>query len=51
MARAAREWRQAVDPTRLDMRDAITEAMGIEVTELSAEVVVATMPVHGPTLP
>jgi acyl-coenzyme A thioesterase PaaI-like protein len=40
-----------VDPTRLDMRDTIMEAVGIEVTELSAERVVATMPVHGPTLP
>ena len=49
MARAAREWRQTVDLGRLDMRDTIMEAIGIEVAELSAERVVATMPVHGPT--
>ena len=49
MARAAREWRQMVDLGRLDMRDTIMEAIGIEVAELSAERVVATMPVHGPT--
>jgi uncharacterized protein (TIGR00369 family) len=49
VARAAREWRQTVDLGRLDMRDTIMEAIGIEVAELSAERVVATMPVHGPT--
>ena len=49
MAQAAREWRQTVDLGRLDMRDTIMEAIGIEVAELSAERVVATMPVHGPT--
>ena len=49
MARAAREWRQTVDLGRLDMTDTIMEAIGIEVAELSAERVVATMPVHGPT--
>ena len=49
MAQAAREWRQTVDLGRLDTRDTIMEAIGIEVTELSAERVVATMPVHGPT--
>ena len=49
MARATREWRQTVDLGRLDMRDTIMEAIGIEVAELSAERVVATMPVHGPT--
>jgi 1,4-dihydroxy-2-naphthoyl-CoA hydrolase len=38
-----------VDPTKLDMRDTIMEAIGIEVTELSEGRVVATMPVHGPT--
>ena len=51
VARAARERRQRVDLGRLDMRDTIMEAIGIEVAELSAERVVATMPVHGPTLP
>ena len=49
MAQAAHEWRQTVDLGRLDMRDTIMEAIGIEVAELSAERVVATMPVHGPT--
>ena len=49
VARATREWRQTVDLGRLDMRDTIMEAIGIEVAELSAERVVATMPVHGPT--
>ena len=49
MAQAVREWRQTVDLGRLDMRDTIMEAIGIEVAELSAERVVATMPVHGPT--
>ena len=49
MAQAAREWRQTVDLGRLDIRDTIMEAIGIEVAELSAERVVATMPVHGPT--
>jgi len=49
VAQAAREWRQTVDLGRLDMRDTIMEAIGIEVAELSAERVVATMPVHGPT--
>jgi hypothetical protein len=29
----------------------LVEAIGIEVTEFSAERVVATMPVYGPTLP
>lgn len=38
-----------MDPTQLDMRDTIMEAIGIEVTHLSEERVVATMPVHGPT--
>ena len=49
VAQAARERRQRVDLGRLDMRDTIMEAIGIEVAELSAERVVATMPVHGPT--
>jgi len=49
VAQAAREWRQTVDLGRLDIRDTIMEAIGIEVAELSAERVVATMPVHGPT--
>jgi 1,4-dihydroxy-2-naphthoyl-CoA hydrolase len=49
VARASREWRQPVELERLDMRDTIMEAIGIEVTELSEERVVATMPVHGPT--
>ena len=38
-----------MDPTQLDIRDTIMEAIGIEVTDLSEERVVATMPVHGPT--
>ena len=38
-----------MDLGRLDIRDTIMEAIGIEVAELSAERVVATMPVHGPT--
>jgi 1,4-dihydroxy-2-naphthoyl-CoA hydrolase len=38
-----------VDPAHLDMTDTIMEAIGIEVTEVSEERVVATMPVHGPT--
>ena len=38
-----------VDPRHLDMSGTIMEAIGIEVTELSEERVVATMPVHGPT--
>jgi hypothetical protein len=38
-----------VDPGRLDTRDTIMEAIGIEVTDLSEDRVVATMPVHGPT--
>jgi 1,4-dihydroxy-2-naphthoyl-CoA hydrolase len=38
-----------VDPTQLDTRDTIMEAIGIEVTDLSEDRVVATMPVHGPT--
>jgi len=38
-----------VDPTHLDTRDTIMEAIGIQVTDISEERVVATMPVHGPT--
>jgi 1,4-dihydroxy-2-naphthoyl-CoA hydrolase len=38
-----------VDPTHLDMRDTIMEAIGIQVIDISEERVVATMPVHGPT--
>jgi 1,4-dihydroxy-2-naphthoyl-CoA hydrolase len=38
-----------VDPGQLDTRDTIMEAIGIEVTDLSEDRVVATMPVHGPT--
>jgi 1,4-dihydroxy-2-naphthoyl-CoA hydrolase len=38
-----------VDPAQLDTRDTIMEAIGIEVTDLSEDRVVATMPVHGPT--
>jgi 1,4-dihydroxy-2-naphthoyl-CoA hydrolase len=38
-----------VDPTHLDMLDTIMEAIGIQVTDISEERVVATMPVHGPT--
>jgi hypothetical protein len=40
-----------MDPTHLDTQDTIMEAIGIEVTRISGERVVATMPVHGPTLP
>ena len=38
-----------MDPTHLDTRDTIMEAIGIQVTDISEERVVATMPVHGPT--
>ncbi len=38
-----------MDPTHLDTQDTIMEAIGIEVTRISGERVVATMPVHGPT--
>jgi 1,4-dihydroxy-2-naphthoyl-CoA hydrolase len=38
-----------VDPGQLDTRDTIMEVIGIEVTNLSEDRVVATMPVHGPT--
>ena len=38
-----------MDPRLLDTSDTIMEAIGIEVTDLSKERVVATMPVHGPT--
>jgi 1,4-dihydroxy-2-naphthoyl-CoA hydrolase len=38
-----------VDPGQLDTRDTIMEAIGIEVTDLTEDRVVATMPVHGPT--
>ena len=38
-----------MDPTHLDTKDTIMEAIGIEVTHISGERVVATMPVHGPT--
>ena len=38
-----------MDPGRLDTRDTIMEAIGIEVTDLTEDRVVATMPVHGPT--
>jgi uncharacterized protein (TIGR00369 family) len=31
------------------MKDTIMEAIGIEVTDISEERIVATMPVHGPT--
>jgi 1,4-dihydroxy-2-naphthoyl-CoA hydrolase len=41
--------RRRVDPADLDMRDTIMEAIGIEVTGISEERVVATMPVHGAT--
>jgi 1,4-dihydroxy-2-naphthoyl-CoA hydrolase len=41
--------RTRVDPAELDMRHTIMEAIGIEVTDISEERVVATMPVHGPT--
>jgi 1,4-dihydroxy-2-naphthoyl-CoA hydrolase len=41
--------RVKVDPAHLDMKDTIMEAIGIEVTDISEERVVATMPVHGPT--
>jgi 1,4-dihydroxy-2-naphthoyl-CoA hydrolase len=41
--------RRKVDPADLDMRDTIMEAIGIEVTGISEERVVATMPVHGAT--
>ena len=40
-----------MDPTHLDTQDTIMEAIGIQVTDISEERVVATMPVHGPTLP
>jgi hypothetical protein len=40
-----------VDPTLLDTKDTITETIGIEVTNILEEKIVATMPVHGPTLP
>ena len=38
-----------MDPRLLDISETIMEAIGIEVTDLSEERVVATMPVHGPT--
>ena len=38
-----------MDPGQLDTRDTIMEAIGIEVTDLTEDRVVATMPVHGPT--
>jgi 1,4-dihydroxy-2-naphthoyl-CoA hydrolase len=38
-----------VDPAHLDTKDTIMEAIGIEVTDISEERVIATMPVHGPT--
>jgi 1,4-dihydroxy-2-naphthoyl-CoA hydrolase len=41
--------RRRMDPASLDTRDTIMEAIGIEVTDISEERVVATMPVHGPT--
>ncbi len=43
--------RKTLDPEQLDTRDTIMEAIGIQVTDISEERVVATMPVHGPTLP
>jgi hypothetical protein len=43
--------RRKVDPTFLDTKDTITEAIGIEVTNILEEKIVATMAVHGPTLP
>ena len=49
MTRAART-RRKVDPTLLNTKDTITEAIGIEVTNILEEIV-ATMPVHGSTLP
>ena len=38
-----------MDPAHLDTKDTIMGAIGIEVTHISDERVVATMPVHGPT--
>ena len=51
LASGASDQRRKVDPTHLDTKDTIMEAIGIEVTHISEEKVVATMLVHGPTLP